>query len=308
MSNVPTRPDVVKAFLSLQIDIPEGATPEQFIAVVRALMDRYGGADPARALQGLEVRPVQAGGVPCEWLVPPDADPARRIVFLHGGAWIGGGLPVYRLVAAVLARASGRAVLAVDYRLAPENPYPAPLDDCVAAYRYALSNGPDGPGAASVCVAGDSAGGNLTAAVTLRALDEGFQAPERIAILCGVLDLSQTDYVARHDPLSGKDSLEASYGLYTQGRIPPTHPHVSAIEAPSATLARFPPTLLQVSADEFLLEGSRRFAAKLIEGGNRTVLSVWPEMPHSWQTFLDTLPEAGAALEEVASFFTRRMA
>lgn len=308
MSTTSSRADVAQAFESLKIDIPADATADQFIAIVRGLMGRYGGADPARALQGVDVRPVQAGGVSSEWLVPANAQAGRRIVFLHGGAWIGGGLPVYRLVAAVLAKASSCAVLAVDYRLAPENPYPAPLDDCVAAYRWALANGPDGPGAASVCVAGDSAGGNLTAAVTLRAIEEGLDIPERIAILCGVLDLSQVDYVARHDPLSGKDSLLGSYALYAQGSVPPDHPHVSAIEASAETLSRFPPTLLQVSADEFLLEGSRRFAAKLIEGGNRTVLSVWPLMPHSWQAFLDTLPEAEAALEEVASFFTRRIA
>ena len=308
MSTAPNRADVAQAFQSLQIEVPADATPEQFIAIVRDLMGRYGGADPARALKGVEVRPVDAGGVPCEWLVPPDAQAGRRIVFLHGGAWIAGGLPVYRPVAAVLAKASGCAVLAVDYRLSPETPYPGPLDDCVTAYRWALENGPDGRGAATICVAGDSAGGNLTAAVTLRALEEGFTAPERIAILCGVLDLSQTDYVARHDPLSGKDSLLASYGLYAQGRIPPDHPHVSPIEASAEILSRFPPTLVQVSADEFLLEGSRRFAAKLIGQGNRAVLSVWPLMPHSWQTFLDMLPEAEAALEEVASFFTRRIA
>lgn len=308
MPNTPTRADVLQAFESLRIDLPAAATADQFIAIVRDLMSRYGGATPDRALQGVSVQPVDAAGVPAEWLVALNADAGRRIVFLHGGAWIGGGLPVYRLVAAVLAKAAGCPVLAVDYRLAPENPYPAPLDDCVAAYRWALNNGPEGPGKASVCVSGDSAGGNLTAVLTLRALEDGFEPPERIAILCGLLDLSQTEYVARHDPLSSKDSMLGSYALYAQGKIAPDDPHVSPVEASDELLSRFPPTLLQASADEFLLESSRRFAARLIGTGNRTVLSVWPAMPHSWQAFLDLLPEAEAALEEVANFFTRRIA
>lgn len=306
--NAPPRTDVAQAFESLRIDIPPDATPDQFIAIVRELMDRYGGADSSRALAGVSVIPVSAGGVAAEWVVPDGGASDRRIAYLHGGAWIGGGLGVYRLVAAVLAKAAGCAVLAVDYRLAPEHPYPAPLDDCVAAYRWARANGPGGAADAAVCVAGDSAGANLTAALTLRALDEGFPVPERIALMCGVLDLSQTDYVARHDPLSGADSMLGSYALYTQDALAADHPHVSPVAAAAGTLARFPPTLLQASADEFLLEGSRRFAAKLIEQGNRCVLSVWPLMPHSWQTFLDLLPEAEGALEEVAAFLTRRIA
>ena len=122
------REDVARAFKSLEVDLPDDVTPEQFLGLVRDLMGRYGEADAAKALRGVTVKPVDAGGVPAEYIVPDGARTDLRIVYLHGGAWIGGGYPVYRPLGAVLAKSAGCPVLVVDYRLAPENPYPAPLD------------------------------------------------------------------------------------------------------------------------------------------------------------------------------------
>ena len=303
MDALRTRPEVARAFDSLTIDIPPDATPDAFLGIARDLMDRYGGADPERALRGIEVVPVDAGGVAAEYLIPPTVRTDRRFVYLHGGAWIAGGLKAYRLLGAELARASGYAVLVVDYRLAPEHPFPAGLDDATAAFDWAGANGPDGPGQAEVCLAGDSAGANLAAALCVRRLAKAGTLPHRLALLCGVLDLDNVGDVARHDPLCSAASLAGSFGLYTQGRIALDDPLVSPIKAASDILARFPPTLVQVSGAEYLLGGSRRFASRLIDAGARTVLSVWPGMPHSWQCFVDTLPEAKGALGEIADFF-----
>lgn len=303
MDALRTRPEVARAFDSLTIDIPPDATPDAFLGIARDLMDRYGGADPERALRGIEVVPVDAGGVAAEYLIPPTVRTDRRFVYLHGGAWIAGGLKAYRLLGAELARASGCAVLVVDYRLAPEHPFPAGLDDATAAFDWARANGPGGPGQAEVCLSGDSAGANLAAALCVRRLAKAGTLPHRLALLCGVLDLDNVGDVARHDPLCSAASLAGSFGLYTQGRIALDDPLVSPIKAASDILARFPPTLVQVSGAEYLLGGSRRFAARMIDAGARTVLSVWPDMPHSWQCFVDTLPEAKGALGEIADFF-----
>jgi epsilon-lactone hydrolase len=298
------RPDVARAFESLVVDIPPDATLEKFLSEARGLMDRFGGADPDAAMAGVTARVVDAGGVHAEYLVPDACRTDLRIVYLHGGAWIGGGLKVYRLLGAVLAKAARCPVLVPEYRLAPEHPYPAPQDDCVAAIEWAYDNGPDGRAPARLAVAGDSAGGNLAATSCIRLITAGRRVPDRLALLSGVLDTSQLDFVARHDPLCSAASVQGSYALYAQDGIAIDDPLISPIEADASVLGAFPPTLIQVSADEFLLEGSRRMAAKMMANGQRCVLSAWPLMPHAWHCFLDKLPEAGAALDEVADFLS----
>lgn len=298
----PDRPDIAAAFASLTLDIPPDATPEAFLGLARELMDRYGGADAAAVLRGVEVVPADVGGVPCEYVVPPDHRRDRRIVYLHGGGWIAGGLPAYRLLGAVLAKLSGCAVLVPEYRLAPEHPFPAGLNDAITAFDWAGRHGPAGRHAADISLAGDSAGANLAAALCIARVREGGVLPVRLALLCGVLDLEPGDDAARYDPLCSAASLGGSFGLYTQGTVAIDDPMVSPIRAPEDVLERFPPTLVQASGAEFLLGGSRRFAGRLADAGIRNVLSVWPNMPHSWQCFVDTLPEAQGALAEAADF------
>ena len=298
------RPDVARAFESLVVDIPPDATLEKFLFEARALMERFGGADPDKAMAGVKAVPVDAGGVHAEYLVPEECRSDLRIVYLHGGAWIGGGLKVYRLLGAVLAKAACCAVLVPEYRLAPEHPYPVPQNDCVAAIEWAYDNGPEGPSPARIGLAGDSAGANLAATSCIRLITAGRRVPDRLALLCGVLDTSTNSFVPRHDPLCSDVSVQGSYALYAQDKIAIDDPLISPIEADETVLGRFPPTLIQASADEFLLEASRRTAAKMMANGQRCVLSTWPLMPHSWHCFLDNLPEAGSALEEVAWFLS----
>ncbi|MEN8160954.1 MAG: alpha/beta hydrolase fold domain-containing protein, partial [Myxococcota bacterium] len=134
----------------------------------RRMVDRYGDVDPSVRDFEAEVRKRSVGGVPCEWLLAPGADPDRRLLYIHGGGWTSGGLDSHRPLSARLSATSGCAVLAVDYRLAPEHAFPAGLEDCIASYGWLRANGPAGAEPArSVFVAGDSAGGNLTLALLL---------------------------------------------------------------------------------------------------------------------------------------------
>jgi acetyl esterase/lipase len=297
------RRDVALAFESLNVAPPENADQDAYIAFVRGLMDGYGGADHEAAARGIDIVSVDAGGCPATYFIPPGAANDERIVYIHGGGWIAGGPKSYKALASVLARVSGRAVLLPDYRLAPEHPFPAPLDDCIAAFEWSLANGPFSRAPGTVCLAGDSAGANLAAALCVSQIGKGRNLPVRLALLCGVLDATPDDYTARHDPLCTPDSVLGTFALYGQGKVSANDPLVSPVRASDDVIARFPPTLIQASADEYLLANNRRMSNRMVEAGSRSVLSIWPLMPHSWHCFTDTLPEARAALKEIAQFF-----
>jgi acetyl esterase/lipase len=301
----PRRPDIERAFDHLA----SGALPapsEDPIAAMRAFVDRYGDVEPRGPLPAKEVRPVRAGGVPAEWILPHQLLGDERIVLLHGGGWVAGGLNSHRPMAAALAEMSGLAVLLVDYRLAPEHPFPAGFDDCRAAFAWALKNGPGGAGTeAPVYLVGDSAGGNLSAAVCVDAIASGARTPDRLVLMSPVLDGSPNPARGAAAAANGDHaSLEAMMTLYMQSREQIENPRVSPLMAASDILARFPPTLIQASNAEFLVWDAGEFARRLMTGGVRVSLSIWPAMPHVWQAFLSLLPEAREALGEAAGFLT----
>ncbi|MDH2344118.1 MULTISPECIES: alpha/beta hydrolase [unclassified Bradyrhizobium] len=287
---------------------------QQFVAVIRALMPRYGDVGQAPGLDGVTFAPVNAGGVAAEWVTAESVDPVRRIVYTHGGGWVGGSPTDYRPLTATLARLSGAAVLVVDYRLAPEHRFPAALDDCVGAFRWAALNGPaheqDGrqssPVATHLSLVGDSAGGNLAAATCLELAAKGERLPDRLVLIAGTLDnLSPADRGAIDDEIATPESLAAATAAYLGPNDKPSDYRVSPVYAPRELLAKFPPTLLQASAIEALAYDSRKLAARLDEAGVRTNLSIWPELPHVWHAFLGLFPEATEALREIANFVNR---
>ena len=302
------RPDVERAFRHLAAPRVEGtpATPEAQLAAMRAFVDRYGDIGPRAPLRGVAVTPVTAASRPAEWLVPVGADPDARLLYLHGGGWSAGGLESHRPLAAQLATLTGRATLLLSYRLAPEHPFPAGLEDCAAALRWTAEHGPEGPSPARrLLLAGDSAGANLAAAACLLAVRDGGRVPDRLAMICAPVDASaKPDRGARADIVAGNTELEQAIAGYVQGGASLDDPRLSPLRAESALLSGFPPTLLQVSGAEFLLWDSQRFADRLITAGVRTTLSVWPDLPHVWHAFLELLPEARLALSEVADFLS----
>lgn len=315
----PRRPELQRAFehlgnLAASLDLSSIADPEQqWLTGVRSQVPQYGSVGPEICLDGVSFTPVSANGVAAEWVVAQGASPARRIVYVHGGAWVAGSPADYRAFSATLARLSGASILMVDYRLAPEHRFPAGLDDCVAAYCYALDHGPDAGKASGgddraerIYVAGDSAGGNLAAATCLRLADEGIRMPDRLALIAGTLDNSDFDArVGIDDPVCTQESFIFSTRHYLPADENTKNHFISPAKAPDDLLARFPPTLIQVSTIEALLSDSKTFAASLEKVGVRTNLSLWPELPHVWHGFLGLFPEASEALAEIGDFFRR---
>jgi acetyl esterase/lipase len=313
-SKIKERSDVARVFRHLAELLltppPPGADP---IAHMRKSIDRYGSLEPVAGIDGVDIRPVSAGGVPAEWILPTEwkSGPRARLVYLHGGGWAAGSLDSHRPVAASLAKQLGYPVLLVAYSLAPEHPFPAALQDCTKALAWARKFGPDGPSETHCLgLAGDSAGGNIAAAAVVKAIDEGAEQSDRLLLLSASLDLSpQPDRADIVDPMVDMSLQEPAFNgilaLYVQGKTTAADPQVSPLRASDETLAKFPPTLLQVSSNEFLLWDAQQFARRLVANGVRANLSVWPGMPHVWQLF-QFLPETVEALAEAAAFLSSR--
>jgi acetyl esterase/lipase len=252
-------------------------------------------------------RPVDADGVPCEWIVSSEAasDPVSGMIYLHGGAYALGSIDVFRPFLARLARATGTRVLAVDYRLAPEHPYPAALEDAVTAYRWAL----DAAGAApsQVLVAGDSAGGGLALAALLALRDTGAPLPAGAVCLSPWLDLALTGASvrgnARVDPILSYEALDGYACLYA-GAHDRTSPLISPLYA---DLRDLPPLLIQVGTEEILLDDAVRCADRARAAGVAVTLDVVDGMFHVFQ-MVGALPETQAALREIAAFQKRFVA
>ena len=237
--------------------------------------------------------------VPCEWSVP--AEPSRgTIVYLHGGAFTAGSLTSHRALVARIARATGCRVLAVDYRLAPEHPFPAGLDDCAAVVAALLASGLD---PAELIVAGDSAGGGLATAVLLRRRDGG-EAPLAGVLLSPWLDLrleteSMTDR-AEADPMLSSEVLATSVAAYV---TEPSDPLASPVLADPSGL---PPLLILVGTAEVLLDDSTTFADAARGAGVTVDLDVAEDLIHVWP-FLDGVPEAASAMERIGSWARARL-
>lgn len=287
----------------------EAAAAGRDLAQLRALIDRYDDVHPSTAELGdARVVPCEAGGRPAEWLLAPGAVGDRRLLYLHGGSWMFGSLAGYRAHAARLSAATGCAVLSLDYRLAPENPWPAGLDDADAAFDWMRANGPhDRSTAALTVIAGDSAGGNLALALLLRRRDHARALPSAAVAFSPATDLTWSSATietrADVDPILRPDRLPAATRAYLQGAAEPSHPHVSPLHG---DLTGLPPLLLQTGEAEILLDDTRRLAERAEAAGVEVVLDLWPRMPHVFQVFAPYLPEASAAMTRAGDFVRRR--
>ena len=256
--------------------------------------------------------PVDAGGVPAEWVLAPGADPTRRTLYIHGGAFMLGSPKSHRTLTSRFSALSGGAVLAIDYRLMPEHPRGAGIDDCRSAYRWLLEHGPGGAAPAqAVFVAGDSAGGNLTLSLIQWVRDEGLRAPDAAVALSPLTDatLASPSLRAhvRSDPMLGPlfgpmarlpQWLLLWFGWW-QARIRPCDPRVSPLRG---DLSRLPPVLLQASEVEMLFDDSRRYVNRARAAGSPARLQSWNHMVHVWQIFNPELPQAEQALAEIGRF------
>ena len=259
-----------------------------------------------------EFVPVDAGGVPAEWVLPPGVDGTRRVLYIHGGAFFAGSPKSHRTLTSRLAEGSRAAVLAIDYRLMPEHKRAAGIEDCRTAYRWILENGPGGPAPASVVFSGgDSAGGNLVLALSSWIRDQGLRAPDAVVALSPVVDATHSGPSVRSNmetdvmlaPLFSKlmkfPAVLLTWYYVLETRFKPTNPIVSPI---FGDLSNLPPTLVHVSEAEMLLDDARRYVNKARAAGSPAYLQTWAGLLHVWQIFNPEVPEAGEALEQIDKF------
>ncbi|MCY4453869.1 MAG: alpha/beta hydrolase [Immundisolibacterales bacterium] len=253
--------------------------------------------------EGVETAQHEIGGVPAEVVTPP-ARGAGTFLYLHGGGYAIGSPVSHRHLVAALAVASRTRAVALDYRLAPENPFPAALDDALAGYRGLLDAG-TAPG--SIVIGGDSAGGGLTVATLLAIRDAGLPLPAAAVCISPWADLTNEAESyrthAERDPLVFQEDIDRWGGAYLAGADPRT-PLASPLHA---DLSGLPPLLIQVGSEEVLLDDSRLLAQRCKAAGGDATLEVWDDMIHVWHWFGEYLDEAAKAVDRIGEFVRDRL-
>jgi acetyl esterase/lipase len=243
--------------------------------------------------------PVDAGGVPAEWITTPGVVAERVIYYLHGGGYVLGSINTHREMVSRLSRAASARVLILDYRLAPENPFPAAVDDSTAAYRWLLSVGVD---PARLVIAGDSAGGGLTVATLVTLRDAGESLPQTGICLSPWVDLECVGECmvtrADRDPVLTRDISLMLAKAYL-GDTDPRTPLASPIYA---DLTGLPPLLIQVGTAEVLFDDATRLADRARAAGVDVILEPWDNMIHVWHMFAAILPEGQQAIDRIGEF------
>ncbi|MFI1996233.1 alpha/beta hydrolase [Actinoplanes sp. NPDC020271] len=280
---------------------PTGPPPtiEQIRAGFRALMATM------QVPGDIRTTPATLGNRPALLVEPAGDARGGTILYFHGGGFVSGSpttaLPV---TANLVTRANVRAY-SVDYRLAPEHPFPAGIEDTVAAYRELLDSGSD---PATIVFAGDSAGGGLTITTCLAARDAGLPLPAGIVALSPGLDATRTGESmttkAGIDPFFTREGLDRTGAMYLAGQDP-HQPLLSPCRY--ADLTGFPPILLQTGTDEMLLDDATRLAARARDAGVDVILDVTAGVPHVFQAWAGSLSEADDALDRAALFITQRL-
>jgi len=300
--------DAVVASLQIGSAPLRRAPRSKRLALSREYMDNISqGMDLAST-----ITPVDVDGMSAEWVVAPGADPAKRVLYIHGGAFIMGSPKSHRNITNRFSEVSGAAVLVIDYRLMPEHPRMAGIEDCRRAYRWILDNGPDGSGPASkIYVAGDSAGGNLTLSLIAWVRDQSLRAPDAAVALSPA-----TDSTLGSPSLKENMETDAMLGpmfkgmamiprpllwwfSWLQSRISPSNPVVSPVYG---DLSGLPPVLVHASEAEMLYGDSLRYVNRAVAAGSPAKLQSWGHMVHVWHMFYPQLTEARQAWDEIGEF------
>jgi|ThiBio_1000_plan_1041568.scaffolds.fasta_scaffold01386_3 acetyl esterase/lipase len=253
------------------------------------------------------IEEINSDGVSGERLIPKGSDERRAILYHHGGGHTFGSPRSHRHLVGRLAEAAGVTGFNMFYRLAPEHPYPAGLDDAICNYRFLLEKG---FAAEHIVVAGESAGGNLTAALLLKLRELGLPLPTGAYLLSPWLDMTQSGEAyerrAPYDPMLTRDALENCAIAYCSTGASRTDPFVSPAKA---NLAGLPPLLIQVGTDELLLSDSLDFARRAALEGLDVQLQVWRGMVHAWPLFHPMLPTAGlGAIRKAGTWIAEKLA
>src|SRR5262245_31475095 len=254
--------------------------------------------------RGTETVRLDAGGVMAERVATQVSRADRHILYLHGGSFICGWPSLYRDLTWRLATMCRARVLCIDYRLAPEHPFPAALDDAVTAYRFLLAEGAD---PRHIAMMGDSAGGGLVFSTLLRLRDEGLALPAAAVAVSPWTDLALTGESLRLnaeiDPLIPVELAPRVVELFLAG-ADPQHPYASPLYGDPTGL---PPTLIQVGGDDVLRDDAARMAEKMRAAGCHVELEIAPRMWHVWHLLMRVLPESRAALARIGTFMQHRL-
>ncbi len=250
--------------------------------------------------KNVRTRHAHIAGIDCEWILPDGAEQAPLLYYLHGGAYLMGSSNTHRHLVAHIAKAAGVRALLPNYRLAPEHPYPAGIDDACAVYRQLLAQGEE---AGRTVIGGDSAGGGLTIATLLTLRDTGDKLPTAAVLLSPWLDLSASGESMKSrvavEPFFRPAEMPEVTKLYCrpdqvrEARVSPIY---------AEDLSGLPRTFIQVGDHEILLSDSTRIRDKLIAAGGDVTLQVWPDMWHVFQFFVGRMPEAGKAIDAIGAF------
>ncbi|PHR94212.1 MAG: alpha/beta hydrolase [Robiginitomaculum sp.] len=259
--------------------------------------------------------PLMIGDISGEWVTSKKSDPNKRILYIHGGAFTVGSAVSHRAITSKLAELTGASVCVINYRLMPEHPRQAGIEDSITAYKWILENGPDGPARVhKLCVSGDSAGGNLTLRVLQWARDNNVRAADAAVPLSPLADAScsgktiktnmATDNMLR--PLIGHLVNIwwplLLWGTWHNTKHSPSSPVISPI---FGKLSNLPPTLIHASSSEILYDDACRYVEKATRAGSDASLQSWSNMPHVWQIFTPVLPEAHDSMVEIARFLKK---
>ncbi len=254
------------------------------------------------APEGATYESVDVDGVPCEWITPKDLASERVYLYLHGGGYVVGTLDSHRHLVACTAIAGDAKALNVDYRMGPEYPFPAAVDDAVTAYRFLLSQGHDPK---NIVIGGDSAGGGLATATLLRLRDEGDALPAGAALLSPWTDLALTGESlstrADIDPSVKAGALHYLSQWYLNG-ADATQPLASPIYG---DLSGLPPLFIQVGTAEILYDDSSRLAERATAAGVEVEFRAYEDMFHVFQIMVLTVPESRQAVDEIGGFIQR---
>jgi monoterpene epsilon-lactone hydrolase len=255
------------------------------------------GAKTTGLPRGVTIQPLLADEVPVEWIIPAGVSTQTVILYFHGGGWTLGWYNNHREMVANICMAAAARALAVDYRLAPENPFPAALQDCLSVYRWLIKNGTSPQ---QIVIAGDSAGGNLTLSTLMALRDAGDALPAAAVCISPVTDLACTG----ESFTTNKDAMLSPRFVRTmlQHYVANTDPCLPLISPLYGEMGGLPPLLIQVGEDEILLSDATRLADKARAAGVQVNLVVWPNMWHVWHLFAPYLPEAQHAIAAIGDF------
>ena len=268
----------------------------------RERLDAIGQASPVDP--DIKLTAVEAGGVQAEWSVAPGSDPTKVLMFLHGGGYCSGSITSHRGMVTRVGRAAGVRTLALNYRLAPEHPFPAALTDALAAYGFLLDQG---IAPSHIAIGGDSAGGGLTLATMLSLRDAGKPLPGCAWLVSPWTDLEMTGASltdkADVDPLIQKVYLEELASAYLAGADPKA-PLVSPLYA---DLTGLPPLLVQVGSAETLLDDAVRIVRRAGAADVAVSLEVWPHMIHAWHLWAAQVEDSRRAIASAGAFIRARL-